>query len=270
VTAEGQNERPRPRSRSVAKRLRALPPELRNAGIAAACLVASMLLPWYVKNYAVAVDHRVQATHDNLRAFGVFTWVEAAVLLVAGGVLVLIWARANEKAFHLPGGDGTVIFGAGCWAVLLLTWRLFDKPGSSDPSVSYGLQWGFVGAFIAAGALAAAGARVRTLDRPEPPNPAADEPDWQTPPRRRRENSRSRRPRDASAVTEVLRERPAWSGEPPRRPPVPEPDPSEADTRVDRSEADTRVDRSGADRRVDRSEADTRVQRDDPPHDRLF
>jgi hypothetical protein len=247
VTPEGHSQRRRPPSQSVAKRLRALPPELRNAGIAAACLVASMLLPWYVKNYSAIVGRQVQAAHANLSAFGAFSWVEAAILLVAGGVLVLIWARANRRAFHLPGGDGTVIFAAGCWAVLLLVWRLFDKPGPSGGPVSYGIQWGFIVAFIAAGALAAAGARVRQLDRPEPPNPAADDVDWQTPPRRRREEHRdraSRRPRDASAVTEVLRERPAWQGEPPPDPPVPD--------------------------RPDPAEAETRVNRDDPPHDRLF
>jgi hypothetical protein len=255
VTPEGHTERPRGTSRSVAKRLRALPPEMRNAGIAAACLVASMILPWYVKNYVAIVGKQAQALHANLSAFGVFTWVEAAILLVALGVLALIWARADRRAFHLPGGDGTVIFGAGCWAVLLLVWRLFDKPGSSDPRVSYGLQWGFVGAFVAAGALAAAGARVRNRDRPEPPNPAAEEPGWHTPPRRRREDH-ARRPHDASAVTEVLRDPPAWQGEPPPEPRVPRGaahDPADADTRV----ADD-----------DPSTADTRV--DPPPPDRLF
>jgi hypothetical protein len=252
---EGHSPRPRPPSQSVAKRLRALPPEMRNAGIAAICLVASMLLPWYGKDYLVLVRGRPQAVHSNLNAFGAFSWVEAAQLLVAGGVLALIWARANQKAFHLPGGDGTVIFGAGCWAVLLLVWRLFDKPGASG-TVTYGIQWGFVAALAAAVALAAAGARMRQVNRPEPPNPAADDVDWQTPPRRRREDSgdhRSRRPRDASAVTEVLRERPAWQGEPPRHPPVPgRPDPADADTRVDPAEAETRV------------------NGDEPPHGRLF
>jgi hypothetical protein len=175
----------------------------------------------------------------------VFSFVEAAILLVALGVVYLVWARANRRAFHLPGGDGTVVMAAGAWALALLVWRLFDKPGVKDPSGTVGIQWGIFAAFVAAGALAAAGARVRAAHRPEPPNPVADEDDWQsaTP----RERRRDRSPRDASAVTEVLRDPPAWSGEPPPEPPP-------------------------AGRRSDPAEADTQVEqrRNDPPRDTLF
>ena len=76
-----------------------------------------------------------------MSAFGVFSFVEAAVLLVAAAVLFLIWARSEGKAFHLPGGDGTAIALAGGWALLLLVWRLFDKPdvdGAARRSASSG------------------------------------------------------------------------------------------------------------------------------------
>ena len=67
-------------------------------------------------------------------------------------------------------------------------------------------------------ALVVAGARVRAAHRPEPPNPAEDL-DWESaaPPPRRRASDR-REPRDATAVTEVLRDRPGWDGEPPDAP----------------------------------------------------
>jgi hypothetical protein len=178
---------------------------------------------------------------------------------VAAGVLYLVWARANRRAFHLPGGDGTVIMAAGIWAAALLVWRLFDKPGAKqhEEGLTIGVEWGIFVALLAAGALAAAGARVRAAHRPEPPNPVADEDGWSAAaPRQPRPD---RRPRDAGAVTEVLRDRPAWQGEPPSRPPVT--DPADADTRVDPAEADTRA---------DPAEADTRADRDDPPPDRLF
>ena len=84
--------------------------------------------------------------------FGVFSFVEAAVLLVAAGVLYLVWARSQHKAFHLPGGDGTVIMAAGGWALLLLVWRLFDKPDVDDPGATVGIQWGMFAALLAAGA----------------------------------------------------------------------------------------------------------------------
>ncbi|MEA2312338.1 MAG: hypothetical protein QOE28_2306 [Solirubrobacteraceae bacterium] len=203
---------------SLDKRIRTAPPEHRTAALAAGILVLSMVLPWYRKSFVPA--GKSAFVHDSLSAFGVFTFVEAAVLLVAGGVLFLIWARMQGKGFHLPGGDGFVISLAGGWALVLLIWRVFDRPGDSSPSTDVGIQWGFIVAMAAAAALVAAGARVRAAHRPEPPNPAEDI-DWEhappRPPRRRRDDE-ARRPRDASAVTEVLRDRPGWQGEPPEAP----------------------------------------------------
>jgi hypothetical protein len=198
---------------SALERLRGLPPEQRDAGIAAAALAFSLVLPWYSKSFLPRGQRAF--VNDNLSAFGVFTFVEASVLLVAGGVLFLVWARSERKGFHLPGGDGVVISVAGGWALLLLVWRLFDKPDVSDPSATVGIQWGIFGALLAAGALIAAGARVRAAHRPEPPNPAAE--GWEEPPRRAARRP-DRRPADQAAVTEVLGERPDWSGEPPEPP----------------------------------------------------
>jgi hypothetical protein len=59
--------------------------------------------------------------------FGPFSFVEVAEVLVAAGVLWLLWARAQRKEFHLPFGDGTVIMAAGLWAGLLIAVRLFDR-----------------------------------------------------------------------------------------------------------------------------------------------
>jgi hypothetical protein len=111
---------------------------------------------------------------ESLTALAVFSFVEAAVLLVAVAVLFLLWTRIQGKAFHLPGGDGFVISLAGGWAMALLVWRLFDKPDVDGAGATVGIQWGIFGAMVAAGALIAAGARVRAAHRPEPPNPAED------------------------------------------------------------------------------------------------
>jgi hypothetical protein len=196
---------------------RALPAEMQQAAGAAAGLALTMLLPWYEKSYFDTTGPQARPQSANLSAFGVFSFVEAAILLVAAGVLYLIWARSQQKAFHLPGGDGTVIMAAGGWAVLLLVWRLFDKPDVSDPGATVGIQWGIFVALVAAGALSAAGARVRAAHRPEPPNPMADDVEWERPSRteRRRE---ARRPREATAVTQAFEERPGWEGEPPEAP----------------------------------------------------
>ena len=222
---------------SLQKKVASLPPEHRMAAVAALVLVLSMGLPWYQRTVDPGSGSGLAS--QSLNAFGVFTFVEAAILLVACGVLFLLWARMQGKAFHLPGGDGLVIMLAGGWAALLLIWRVFDRPGDELRGVVVGVQWGFIVALGAAAALVAAGARVRAAHRPEPPNPAEDL-DWEAAaPRPRRRASDRREPRDASAVTDVLRERPDWDGEPPeapgrsrRRDPGPEPGPDAPSDRL--------------------------------------
>ena len=152
-------------------RFSGLSKELQLAAVAAIALALSLLLPWYQKSYFQGG----QVVQANVSALGVFSFVEAAVLLVALAVLFLVWARAQQKAFHLPGGDGVAITLAGAWAVLLLVWRLFDKPDIQGAGATIGIQWGIFGALLAAGFLIVAGARVRAAHAPEPPNPAADE-----------------------------------------------------------------------------------------------
>lgn len=188
-----------------------LPSEMQWSAAAATAMGLSLLLPWYQKSFFV----RGEVVKDNLSAFGVFTFVEAAVLLVAIAVLLLIYARSQRRAFHLPGGDGTAITIAGGWSLLLLVWRLFDTPSIHGPGATIGIQWGIFGALVAAAALLATGLRVRETRRPEPPNPVADADDagWIRPERRPRDRSPERRPRDSSAVTAALRERPSWSDE---------------------------------------------------------
>jgi hypothetical protein len=211
---------------SVGATLRSLPPESRMTGGAAGALAFSLLLPWY----QVSFFSGGKAVSDSRSALQVFTWVEGAILLVALAVLYLVWARAQRQAFHLPGGDGFVVSAAGTWALLLIVWRLFDKPGVHEKAATVGIQWGIFFSLLAAVALVAAGARVRAAGRPEPPNPTAEEPAWEVPRRPRRERAAERsggeaagrdrgQPREHTEVTQVLRERPPdWDGEPPEAP----------------------------------------------------
>ncbi|MEO8689512.1 MAG: hypothetical protein ABI611_15035 [Solirubrobacteraceae bacterium] len=200
---------------SLVGTLRSLPPESRVTGGAAAALVFSLFLPWY----QVSFFSGGKAISDSRSALQVFTWVEGAILLVALAVLSLVWARAQRQAFHLPGGDGFVVSVAGGWALALIVWRLFDKPSVHEKAATVGIQWGIFLALLLAAGLVAAGARVRAAGRPEPPNPTADEPEWEVPARARRERAAKGRPREHTEVTEVLRQRPpAWDGEPPEAP----------------------------------------------------
>ena len=172
---------------SLSGTLRSLPPESRMTGGAALALVFSLFLPWYQVSYFEGGE----AVTDSRSALQVFTWVEAAILLVALAVLFLVYARAQRQAFHLPGGDGVVVSAAGGWALALIVWRLFDKPDVDERAATVGIQWGIFFALLAAAALVAAGARVRAAGRPEPPNPTAEEePAWEEPrPRARRERA---------------------------------------------------------------------------------
>ena len=144
----------------------------RFAAGAAIGLLLAMFLPWYEKTVVIARTNGFAS--DAISAFGAVSFVEAAIFLVAAGVLTLLLARADKRPFHLPGGDGTVIFAAGLWATALIVYRVFDRPDVSGEGGTVGIQWGFVVAFVAAGALAVAGQRIRAANRPEPRLPAAD------------------------------------------------------------------------------------------------
>lgn len=125
-------------ARSVAETWRRLNFEQRVAAVASLLLIAS--------------------------TFGPFSFVEAAVVLTAVGVLALVRQRAAHRQFHLPFGDGTVILAAGAWSALLIVVRLFDRDLGQS-----------VLALACAALLAGAGARERAKrpadDLPPPPEP---------------------------------------------------------------------------------------------------
>lgn len=157
--------------KASAARLRAasgaLDGDQRFAAGAALALLVTMFLPWYEKSVVVAGSKSF--AKDTISAFGAVSFVEAAIFLVSAGVLVLVLARAEGGKFHLPGGDGTVILAAGLWAAGLIFFRVFDRPDVSGDGGTVGIQWGFFVAFVAAGTLAYAGARMRAAARPATP-----------------------------------------------------------------------------------------------------
>src|SRR3984885_13698972 len=218
---------------------RALPHESRLAAFASFGLFLTLFLPWYQRHFFVVVAGHAQPAADTQTGWGAFSFVEAAVLLIAAGVLVLLFERAEGRAFHLPGGDGGVITAAGLWTCVLVIWRIFDKQGATSHAefvTSYGIEWGIFFALAAAAFLAYSGSRIRAAHRPEPPLPGEDHApagsnnaaaDTTTLPRRPRERpSEPRRERR----TEPRRERPS---EPRRRARTPRP--ASADRPVSRT-----------------------------------
>ena len=109
-------------------------------------------------------EQRVAAVASLLlivSTFGPFSFVEAAIVLVALAVLLLLKKRADGRSFHLPFGDGAVIMAAGGWSGLLIVIRLFDRPLGQN-----------LLALVCATLLALAGLRMR-LRRPMDDLPAA-------------------------------------------------------------------------------------------------
>jgi len=123
----------------------------------------SLLESWRRLNFEQKVA-AVGALLLIVSTFGPFSFVELAEILTGAGVLALLRARADGKRFHLPFGDGSVIFAAGCWAALLIVVRLFDRP----------LGQNFL-ALVCAGILALAGAAEKRK-RPADDLPAHDAP----------------------------------------------------------------------------------------------
>jgi hypothetical protein len=82
---------------------------------------------WRLLNF----EQRVAAVGAVLlivSTFGPFSFVEAAIVLVAASILLLLRRRAQGRDFHVPFGDGMVIAAGGVWTGLLIVVRLFDRP----------------------------------------------------------------------------------------------------------------------------------------------
>jgi hypothetical protein len=143
----------------------ALAPEQRIATVAALALLVTMFLPWYDLQ---SLDRKTDAIYSHsISAFGDVSFVEAAVFLVAAGVIALMFARAERRDFHMPGSDGAVVMAAGAWAAVLIFYRVFSRPDGHGYPV--GIEWGFFLAFVAAGTLGYAGWRMRAASTPEMP-----------------------------------------------------------------------------------------------------
>ena len=233
---------------------RGLPQERRLAALACVGLFVTLFLPWYQETVFANGVSTLRSASSSLTGWGAFSFVEAAVLLVAAGVLLLLFVRAEGQAFHVPGGDGGVITAAGLWTCLLIVWRIFDKQGTSrHGQIAYtsGIEWGIFVALAVAALLAYAGSLIRLAHEPEPPLPGEPEsPGTVARPRRgwlRRGGDEPRRPAaprvypgpdmgaDDTWTQELRAHRAPPSPSPSPPPPAPpaRPEPSEAPTQAD-------------------------------------
>ncbi len=153
---------------------RELPQERRLAAMAGVGLFLTLFLPWYQETVFANGVTSLRSASSSLTGWGAFSFVEAAVLLVAAAVLILLFVRAEGQAFHVPGGDGGVITAAGFWTCVLIVWRIFDKEGTSrHDQIAYtsGIEWGIFVALGVAAVLTYAGTQIGLAHEPEPPLP---------------------------------------------------------------------------------------------------
>jgi hypothetical protein len=138
---------------TITRGARTLAPDQRLAGLAALGIIASMFLPWW----------RDPLTGLSYWAVNRFTFIELALVLAAGSVLLMLYGRAEGRGFHLPLADGTLAAGAGIWCCVLVIARILDPPTRVLPgrTLDYDLRWGFLVALASAVLLAVAGVRGR-------------------------------------------------------------------------------------------------------------
>ncbi|HEY2161544.1 MAG TPA: hypothetical protein VGH24_09580 [Solirubrobacteraceae bacterium] len=199
-TAGATAQRPGSAITRLARAWRSLPADRQLAAAAAVGLCLTLFLPWDQETGFVRGRKVPQAAAVSLTGWHAFSWVEAALLLVAFSVLALLLLRAEGRAFHLPGGDGFIVMAAGVWTSLLLIWRTFDKQWTTSShqfGTTFGIKWGIFAALGIAVLLAYAGTRIRAAHQPEPPLPG-EEPGG-GPPRRRAAPGTRRAAREAPA-----------------------------------------------------------------------
>jgi hypothetical protein len=166
-------------------------PAYRRAGVIALLLFATMFLPWYTRSEVARSKKtgELVQTDATFRAFQSFSFVEAAILLVAIAVLALIFVRGQKRPFHLPGGDGLMIAAGGAWVCFLVAYRFIDNkegnPSDILVSVDYGVTWGIFVTFLVGLLLLHAGLRIRAAHIAEPANPTATLPIRKPAPRQR-------------------------------------------------------------------------------------
>jgi hypothetical protein len=176
-TAAGAASRVGSGAGRVLRAWRNLSQERRMAAGSAIGLFATLFLPWYQETVIASGTTNLRSASATLTGWNAFSFVEAAVLLVAAGVLTLLFVRAEGRAFHVPGGDGGVITAAGFWTCVLIIWRIFDKQGTSGHNqfvTTSGIEWGIFVALLVAAVMTYAGNRIRTAHQPEPPLPGEE------------------------------------------------------------------------------------------------
>ena len=117
--------------------LRLLGAHGRLAAAGGAVVAASLLLPWYGVTFAGGLYKT---------PLGTFGWVEAALLLTLAATGLLLFRSTRGHRLPRPLHVGTLVAVAGVWVLLLIGYRLIDRPDFGPLGATAGLRYGiFVG-----------------------------------------------------------------------------------------------------------------------------
>ncbi len=70
------------------------------SALAGVAFLVSLFLPWFQKSVLPAGAKEFVTT--SLSAFGAFSWIEAALLLVDAAILLLLYLRSTGRRVELP------------------------------------------------------------------------------------------------------------------------------------------------------------------------
>jgi hypothetical protein len=150
--------------RQLLRDLQGLGGNERIAVIGAAVMVGSLFLPWYQSPIS---DELVQT------GFGAFGWAEGAMVLIAAATVFLALQCGGGYVPPRPLREWGLFVVAGCWAVLLILYRVADRPrftlaGHDEP---YDLHYAIFVALAGAAIIVMAGLRMRPRERAKRPQP---------------------------------------------------------------------------------------------------
>jgi hypothetical protein len=145
---------------------KALSRERRSAAIASGVLWLTLFLPWYQAS-VVSRSPRTRSaapTGESLNGWAAFSAVEALILILSLGVVLLLFLRVEGRISYGPGTDGWAVTAAGGISVFLVILGFFNAPSPATRGqyvLSTGLEWGIFLALLAAIGLTWAGGRIR-------------------------------------------------------------------------------------------------------------
>jgi hypothetical protein len=131
---------------------RALGAHGRLAAAGGGIVAGSLLLPWYGVTFAGGLYKT---------PLGTFGWVEAALLLTLGATALLLVRSARGHRLPRPLHVGTLVAVAGAWVLVLIGYRMIDRPDFGPIGATAGLRYGIFVALGGAVVLILGGLRLR-------------------------------------------------------------------------------------------------------------